>query len=110
MTFRSKTCRTSALNSAAAGRAAHGEAQFRRRAVVVVVAGAHDWPHGAGVEQAVTDEPLVDIDSDHLAEYHVAVRWMPLVVGKRHRLHPFAFERTRRCRDPRRLDEPRRRR
>src|SRR5229473_2555225 len=81
--------------AAAAGRAAHGEAQLRRCAVVVVIAGAHDRPHRTGVEQAVPNEPLVDIDPDHLAEYHMAVGGTTLIVGEGHGLHPFAFERAR---------------
>src|SRR5260370_663130 len=79
---------------AAAGRAAHGEAQLRRRAVVVVMAGAHDRPHGTGADQAVANEPLVDIAPDHLAELYMAVGGAPLVVGKGHGLPPFAFERA----------------
>src|SRR5262249_33092523 len=58
---------------ATTGRATHGKVKLGRRAVVVVIAGAHDRPHRAGVEQTVANKPLVDIHPDHLAEYHVAV-------------------------------------
>src|SRR5258707_11190592 len=100
---------SSALTSAT-GRAAHGEAQLRRGAIIVVVAGTHDRPHGTGVEQSVTNETLVDMDSDNLTEYHMAVGWTAIIVGEGDGLHPLALKCARRCRDPRRLDEPRRRR
>src|SRR5258705_4595862 len=81
--------------AAAAGRTAHGEAQLRRRAVVVMIAGAHDRPHRTGVEQAVANELVVDIHPDPLAEHHMAVGGTALIIGEGHGLHPFAFERAR---------------
>src|SRR5215475_13492277 len=96
------------LALAATGRATHGKVKLGRRAIVVVIAGAHDRPHRAGVEQTFANKPLVDIHPDHLAEYHMAVGGTALIVGERHGLQPFAFERARRRCNPRRLDKPRR--
>ena len=59
--------------SSAARRALHRKPRLRHHGIIVVVAGALDRPHRAGVEEAVLDEALVDIDADHLAEHHMAV-------------------------------------
>src|SRR5690242_7953017 len=72
---------------------------------VFVVAAAGDRLHRGGVEPAVLDEGVVDIDPDDVAEHHVAVHLAAFEVVKADRLDPLALQRTGRGRDTRRLHE-----
>src|SRR6267154_1558509 len=45
--------------------------RFRRADEIIMIAGARDRPHRGGVELAVLDEMVVDINADHLSEHDV---------------------------------------
>src|SRR5262249_38338611 len=88
---------------AAAFRARERKFRFRRPDEIIVIAGARDRPHRGGIELAVADEAVVDIDRDHLTEHDVALSDAALDVVQAHRLQPLAFERAGRIFYARRL-------
>src|SRR5216683_1097187 len=87
-------------------RPADGEYRLRRDDGVVHVAEPGDWAHGAGIDHAVLDEPIVDVDAHDLPEHH-PIAWLAAGMerGQLHRLPMFALEGCRALLDARRLDE-----
>ena len=92
---------------AAAARARERDQQFDHR--VVLIAAARERLGGGGVETAVLDERLVDMERDHLADDEVIVERLSPAVLELHDLANLAFEVRVRLRNARRLHEPARR-
>src|SRR5258706_7511351 len=66
--------------------------RFRRADEIIMIAGARDRPHRGGVELAVLDEIVVDINADHLSEHDVTLGHVAAEIRQAHGLQPFAFE------------------
>jgi hypothetical protein len=72
-----------------------GESSFLGSDEIILVTGPHYWFHRGGVEEAVFDEPLIDVNPDHLAEGDKSSGGIAVDVIKAHGLQPLAFECTR---------------
>src|SRR5690242_16981604 len=74
---------------------------------VVGVAAARDRAHRGGIEAAILDEAIVDVDADHLSERDVAMRRLAIEILEIDDLQKLAFQRTGRRFDARGPYEPR---
>src|SRR5260370_1273083 len=70
----------------------HGEYLVDHR--ILVVAAARERLHRRGIEPAVLDEAVVDMDADHLSEHHVALRGAALEITQVDDLQQLALERA----------------
>jgi hypothetical protein len=62
---------------------------------IVVVARSCDRLHGGRVDEAVPDEPIVDVNTDNLPEGDVGINLCAIDIAEPYRLQPSAFQRAR---------------
>jgi hypothetical protein len=62
---------------------------------IVVVAGSCDRSHGGRVDEAVPDEPIVDVNPDDLPEGDVGINLCAIDIAEPDRLQSSAFQRAR---------------
>src|SRR4051812_6192030 len=92
---------------AAAGGTRHAEYPVDHG--VFVVAAARDGLHGHGVEAALLDVALVEMNADHAPEHEAPAGVLAVEVHQLDLLRHAALQRRRRGLDARRAHEPRRR-
>src|SRR5215510_4347200 len=86
---------------------AHGKPGALAGDKIIMIAGTHDRSHCGGVDQAVLDEALIDVNANHLAESDEARSGLAVDIVEPDGPQPFAFQGTWRRLDAGWLDQQR---